>query len=306
MSKSNKNLNAIIRKANQDFKAIEEIKKITDRVFDSFYEFSRVTKEERKNKLRKISNDLKKDLDSKTNSECLNHLFELKRVYIDIITQSQIDDDKIKQLFLQEVIADIIEPKINLYRELIQSNSTIEGLNNSFKAKKEQKGDYMGVAGKLNDNADITAPSSIKNLITYKLPDGFCQISCSASKEEILNYFMILTKEKNSRNNESYMSEEDVLELVENNFKVFNKSSTGRVFEINIGHRQKSILTYFVYQFYYKYAAIEGYSKKDYVNFLLWSFINYKSDNPKSLASNMTGSNIPVSKNIIQIKHHLV
>ena len=117
---------------------------------------------------------------------------------------------------------------------------------------------------------------------------------------------MILTKEKNSRNNESYMSEEDVLELVENNFKVFNKSSTGRVFKINIGHRQKSILTYFVYQFYYKYAAIEGYSKKDYVNFLLWSFINYKSDNPKSLASNMTGSNIPVSKNIIQIKHHLV
>ena len=288
MSKSNKNLNAIIRKANQDFKAIEEIKKIADGVFDSFYEFSRVTKEERKNKLRKISNDLKKDLDSKTNSECLNHLFELKRVYIDIITQSKIDDDKIKQLFLQEVIADIIEPKINLYRELIQSNSTIEGLNNSFKVKKEQKA------------------SSLKNLRTYKLPDGFCQISCSASKEEILNYFMILTKEKNSRNNESYMSEEDVLELVENNFKVFNKSSTGRVFEINIGHRQKSILTYFVYQFYYKYAAIEGYSKKDYVNFLLWSFINYKSDNPKSLASNMTGSNIPVSKNIIQIKHHLV
>ena len=288
MSKSNKNLNAIIRKANQDFKAIEEIKKIADGVFDSFYEFSRVTKEERKNKLRKISNDLKKDLDSKTNSECLNHLFELKRLYIDIITQSKIDDDKIKQLFLQEVIADIIEPKINLYRELIQSNSTIEGLNNSFKVKKEQKA------------------SSLKNLITYKLPDGFCQISCSASKEEILNYFMILTKEKNSRNNESYMSEEDVLELVENNFKVFNKSSTGRVFKINIGHRQKSILTYFVYQFYYKYAAIEGYSKKDYVNFLLWSFINYKSDNPKSLASNMTGSNIPVSKNIIQIKHHLV
>ena len=288
MSKSNKNLNAIIRNANQDFKAIEEIKKIADGVFDSFYEFSRVTKEERKNKLRKISNDLKKDLDSKTNSECLNHLFELKRLYIDIITQSKIDDDKIKQLFLQEVIADIIEPKINLYRELIQSNSTIEGLNNSFKVKKEQKA------------------SSLKNLITYKLPDGFCQISCSASKEEILNYFMILTKEKNSRNNESYMSEEDVLELVENNFKVFNKSSTGRVFKINIGHRQKSILTYFVYQFYYKYAAIEGYSKKDYVNFLLWSFINYKSDNPKSLASNMTGSNIPVSKNIIQIKHHLV
>jgi hypothetical protein len=96
------------------------------------------------------------------------------------------------------------------------------------------------------------------------------------------------------------------LELVENNFKVFNKSSTGRVFEINIGLRQKSILTYFVYQFYGKYAARDGYSKKDYVNFLLWSFINYKSDNPKSLASNVTGSNVPVSKNIIQIKHHLV
>jgi hypothetical protein len=287
MKNSNEKLNAIIRKGNKNLQEIEKFKAVSDNMVKSFYELSKVSKSEKRNRLKAVVENLKKGLISKSDSECLTYLFHLKEHYLDLMDQSKIDEDKHKRLFLQEVLSDIIEPKLDLYKEKVQSLE-ITGLSN------------------LKSKAPIELDNSKHEELTiHPLPDGFCQISCSASKDEILNYFMILTKEKNSSNGEQFMSEEDVLELVENNFKIFNKTPTGKVFKINIKHRQKSTLTHFVYQFYEKYAAIDGYSKKDYVNFLLWNFINYKSDNPKSLASNMTLSNRPSAKNVIQIKPYL-
>lgn len=287
MKNSNEKLNAIIRKGNKNLQEIEKFKAVSDNILKSFHELSRVSKEEKRNRLKGVVESLKKGLISKSDSERLIYLFELKRFYLDLMDQSKIDNDNQKRLFLKEVMIDIIEPKINLYKERVESLE-ITGLSN------------------LKSETSIELDNSNhEELKTYPLPDGFRQISCSASKDEILNYFMILTKERNTSNGEQFMSEVDVLELVENNFKIFNKTSTGRVFEINIKHRQKSTLTHFVYQFYEKYAASDGYSKKDYVNFLLWNFVNYKADNPKSLASNMTLSNTPAAKNVIQIKPYL-
>jgi len=51
---------------------------------------------------------------------------------------------------------------------------------------------------------------ALENLrIDIEAPIGFTQIKCEASKEQILNYFMILTKEKNHLNGKIYMSEAD-------------------------------------------------------------------------------------------------
>jgi len=287
MQNSNKKLNAIIRKGNKNLQEIEKFKAVSDNILKSFHELSRVSKEEKRSRLKGVVESLKKGLISKSDSERLIYLFELKSFYLDLIDQSKIDDDNQKRLFLQEVMIEIIEPKINLYKERTESLDLIDSSNSKFKVPIEL------------DN------SNHEELKTYALPNGFSQISCSASKEEIIDFFMILTKEKNTSNGEQFMSEKNVQELVENNFKIFKKASTGRVFEINIKQRQKSILTYFVYQFYERYAAKEGYDKKDYVNFLLWNFVNYKTDNIKSLASNMTASNAPTAKNIIQIKPYL-
>ena len=77
----------------------------------------------------------------------------------------------------------------------------------------------------------------------FPLPDGFKQIECEATKEEILHYFMILTKEKNYLNDEFYMNEKDVDEFVKNNFSVFQCTPTGKCFSVNLFPKQKKTLT---------------------------------------------------------------
>ena len=161
------------------------------------------------------------------------------------------------------------------------------------------------VRGVESSSNSIIKRKKREQLKTYPLPEGFSQIDCSATKEEILAFFLILTKEKNNRNNEPFMISEDVTDLVENNFKVFGESSTGRVFDINLLYRQKKSFTTFVYQFYDKYAALDGYKKMDYSNFLIWNFTNYKDDKRSSLESNMTPSKEAKGNDLIQIKSHL-
>lgn len=287
MKNSNEKLNAIIREGNQRLKAIEEIKTVFDNLVDSAKEFSSEVREEKRNSRKSLVDYLKKNLAEKTDSERLTFLFQIKEHYLNLMDQAKINEDNYQLKNFQEELTQIINPKISFYKDKINSKDLIS--NSESKTE---------IPVELDE-------SKHKELKFYALPNGFSQISCSASKEEIMDYFMILTKEKNNSKGEQFMSKKDVQELVENNFKIFKKASTGRVFEINIKKRQKSILTYFVYQFYERYAAKEGYDKKDYVNFLLWNFVNYKTDNIKSLASNMTASNAPTAKNIIQIKPYL-
>ena len=183
--------------------------------------------------------------------------------------------------------------RINILKDGITGiNEPLDSFSNSER----------GVESSSNSIIKSKKKEKLKN---YPLPAGFSQIDCSATKEEILSFFLILTKEKNNRNNEPFMISEDVTELVENNFKVFGESSTGRVFDINLLYRQKSTFTTFVYRFYEKYAAFDGYKKKDYANFLIWNFTNYKNDKRSSLESNMTPSKAPKRKNLIQIKSDL-
>ena len=284
MKNSNEKLNAIIRKGNQNLQEIEKFKTLSDNLLKSFHELSRVSKEEKRNRLKAVVENLKKDLISKSDSECLTYLFELKGFYLDLMDQSKIDNDNQKRMFLQEVMTDIIEPKINLYKEKVKSIDLI--------------GQSVTKSKTYNELDD----PNYEELKIYPLPNGFRQISCSASKDEILNYFMILSKEKNHINDNIFMSKEDVEELVRNNFSIFGKSPTGRKFDINLKFRQKNVLTHFVFQFYEKYAVMHGYAKSDYVNFLIWNFNLFENDVVTSLKSNMTPSKAPSGKNLIDIR----
>jgi hypothetical protein len=140
--------------------------------------------------------------------------------------------------------------------------------------------------------------------IIPELPPGFEQIKCEATEKEILNYFMILSKEENSLNKEYFMDEKDVEEFVKKNFFIFNCIPTGKYFSINLLPNQKRILIYFMFTFYLKYDRKVANTKIKYVNLLINNFELFKSDKPKSLLSNMSESKKPINKNCISTKEY--
>ena len=131
---------------------------------------------------------------------------------------------------------------------------------------------------------------------------NFVQIDCSASKIEILAFWMILAKEKNSKG-VFYMKKDDVIELVNNVFSVFNKPGVAKFYPINLP--AKATLTYFIYCFYKKFDYGESYNKVKYVNLLISCFELYKGENPETLSSNMSEFKKSTnSKNVIPIEKY--
>lgn len=139
----------------------------------------------------------------------------------------------------------------------------------------------------------------IINEIEPKLPEGFAQIECSASKEEILDSFMSLAKTKNNHLKKYYMQENDVIEFVKKNFAIFNSTPSGKYFPINLTNRQKGRLRYFVTEFYTKYGFKDDVAKKYYALLLMYNFEQFKDDNLAILIGNMGVTKGPVERNKI-------
>lgn len=101
-----------------------------------------------------------------------------------------------------------------------------------------------------------------KNEVLSNEP-AFKLISCSASAEQITNYFMLLVMF-------GFMTEEDVKDFLYNNFAVFrNPNPLQKKYPINI--KNKRALIYLVYRFYFEFDATG--SKTDYAKLLKSSFI---------------------------------
>jgi hypothetical protein len=131
----------------------------------------------------------------------------------------------------------------------------------------------------------------------------FQQIICSATKEQIEYYFMILAKEINPATMKPYMTVEDVREFISLNFAACGTAGNKKYFEI--GTEVKSTITYFIYQFYMKYDNGNIANKLKYVNLLISNFKMFANDNPQSLLSNMTPSKYPKNKNnVIDIEKY--
>jgi hypothetical protein len=149
---------------------------------------------------------------------------------------------------------------------------------------------------------ELSASQESNSYITTKPSDVFQQIDCNASKKVILAYFLILSKEKNSKG-EFYMKKEDVVELVNNMFSVFNKPGIQKYYPINLP--KKATLTHFLYCFYEKFDFFESHNKIKYVHFLINCFEVFKNDKPDMLSSNMSQSKKPTnSKNVIPIEKY--
>ena len=207
----------------------------------------------------------------------------------------------------QFLIDKIIDPTYKNYKEALN----LKSLYNNEQIKKElappviivkENIPQVSTTSLVNTVAGETIKVSSSEVHSVELPAGFLQIECGATKEEILYYFMILSKEKNHLTNEFFMTEEAVLEFVNKNFSVFNSALSGKYFPINILPKQKGILIHFMYWFYVKYDQKELNNKIKYAKLLKYNFDEFKDDNLKTLMSNMRESKkpkkgaIPISK----------
>lgn len=198
---------------------------------------------------------------------------------------------KLNQRALDETIA----PLLNLWQAKgsTEIKSDIEKDKNQFQEEK--------IPEISTEKENI--PSTNLNANLTELPADFEQIDCSASKKEILDFFMILAKEKNKSNGKSYMKKEDVLEFVKKNFSVFKTDATHMYFPLNL--ETKATLVYFIYEFYRKYDYSEKNSKMKYVKLLINNFLLFKTEVPKTLLSNMSESKKPVNANTIPTHKYL-
>lgn len=102
-------------------------------------------------------------------------------------------------------------------------------------------------------------------------------ISCSASAEQITNYFMLLVAL-------GFMTEEDVKDFLYNTFAVFrNPNPVQKKYPINL--KNKRALLYLVYRFYFEFDATG--SKTEYATLLKNSFDKFNHTKHLTISSNM-------------------
>ncbi len=218
--------------------------------------------------------------------------------------QNTFDNDfqKFKK-FLENICLKYSEFLRNKYEPLVK-----RFIENEFAAQRESVSDVETKVSLETKKTVETIQLSIAEKvipeiieIVFELPPAFKQIECSAKKEEILDFFMILAKEKNNNLNKYYMKESDVEEFVKKNFAVFESAPTGKYFPINLTTTQKGRLRCFVTEFYIEYGSKTVIETRNYALLLVHNFEIFKDDNLASLINNMQLKKGPIKKNRIPI-----
>jgi hypothetical protein len=214
----------------------------------------------------------------------LLYLKKEKSKYEQKIIKANIDRDGYARKTFENVINITLKPLINIWEEKDQNPEQQILINDKPTLSIQPAHSELTI----NEVAEIVVSNE-------------CQIVCAASKEQIRDYFYILTKEKNPSNGKPYMLQEDVDRMIRTNFSVYGEASADDYFDINLSTRQKGVLRYFVYQFYLKYEFDQIGTKYKYVNFLIRNFKLFKEDDPAILNGNMNSSKKPSDKNIIPV-----
>ncbi|MBL7893850.1 MAG: hypothetical protein JNK50_01060 [Bacteroidia bacterium] len=117
-------------------------------------------------------------------------------------------------------------------------------------------------------------------------------INCSASAEQITNYFMLLVTL-------GFMTEEDVKDFLYNTFAVFrNPNPVQKKYPINL--KNKRALLYLVYRFYFEFDATG--SKTEYATLLKNSFDKFNQTTLLTISSNMAKP--PSKQYLVPIEEH--
>jgi hypothetical protein len=190
------------------------------------------------------------------------------------------DDLRIKKF---QMYLEIIDPHMKLWEEKLShdSKSLPTESNSLLDLDINQEGNQQ-----MNENNVQSEPS---------IPVR--QIEPKATKEEILHYFMILSKEVNVHNGKPYMQENDIIDFVESYFSAFKKTPVKKYYPINITN--KSTLAFFIYEFYKRYDYGNINNKIKYAELLITNFELFANENPKILRSNMGLSKRPKNNHMV-------
>jgi hypothetical protein len=286
LANSNKNLNLKlmqIKETSADFS-----KMISD-VHNSFSKLAEVDRQRKKTYLDNLLLALENIEGPLTKCE---FILKEKSVIGTNVIRAKLKGDGYERKFLENVISDIIEPFLKqCQEELVLENQKVIAFKSIPSISSGNKCD------------SIIAGSKAFQKSNENLPEGFSQIECSATEDQIMNYFMILSKAINPAHKMPYMKPNDVEELVWKNFRTFDRVPVGGHAPINLTGRQKGVLRYFMYEFYAKYELNLKNTKRKYVDFLIWNFELFKDDDPQTLYINMATSKRP--QDFIDMKKHL-
>ena len=278
---------------------ITEITKGIKELGDRFIEYSNEIKEIDRKQYSGYFDWLSQSVSARESSvDAVRFLMKIKANCEDKIIRAKIERDVISERDNEYVISQFIIPLINRHKELI----VFEKEHPSIVGK--EKG-QLGVIEATQEKIELIRieeekePVAQNNTELFPLPKDFAKIDCLASKEIIESFFSILALEINPLLGKSYMNQEDVNELVRNNFSVFDEVPTGKYFTLNIINEQKVVIRTFVYEFFIKYALQGKGQKMKYVDFLIWNFDKFKTDNRDSLNGNMNASKKPTKYKII-------
>ncbi len=184
----------------------------------------------------------------------------------------------------------LILPKISEYEELIAFNEKFPLLEKNTETTKTEEPLKPGNSWeikKIENKEIIHSVSPIEKAILIAPPFiPFDQISCNATKEQILDFFMVLTKAVNLVYEKPFMQETEVSRMLNKCFTVFGSPPTDEYFAINLTKVQKGIIRYFLYQFYDYYDNKKS-SKTKYAYFLKCNFTLFKNDTLKFTTSVM-------------------
>jgi len=239
-------------------------------------------------------------------------LISEKRIASNKIIEAEINKNGYNKKYFQSLIDVILEP---LYKEWEKALQLKQKTSISpAEIKKELKSPDIGKKEDFNEGSHSQSQILLEDELQKQkliassinpIPEGFEQITNQATQEQISDYFMILSKEKNRLNKRPYMEKGDIEELIKKNFAIFECQPNGIYFNINLTTQQKGVLRYFLYQFYQKYELNFIGTKMKYVNFLIHNFELFKNDNPASLNSNMSETKKPNVDSVIQLSKYL-
>ncbi len=190
------------------------------------------------------------------------------------------------------ILKDIIDPLLEEVKRKIETDILLQN------SRRSKAADLKNDPAKPIIETEDAKPGSTKE--TGNSSATFQQIECDATKEQIIAFFNILAREKNKRNNEPYMSKEDVDLMIRMNFKIFGETPVQQYYSTNLYLDQKGMLAYFIFEFYHRYELNPNGNKMKYVNFLIRNFERFKNDDPKNLNKNMCVSKKP-TRDIIQV-----
>jgi hypothetical protein len=234
--------------------------------------------------------------------EICNFLLEEQRKQGDHCIKARIDKDGYSIKYHQALIEVILSPLYQHWQQIVEFN------------KENPKPAKLSISTPTIPKKDVEASPAIPNLIQEEeLPeneplgpaDHIVQIECNATKEQIYEYFSVLTIEKNHVNNKPYMTTADLERFLNNNFAVFGSQPTGGYIPINLIPGQKHMFISFVYYFHFNYSRVNHNQRHKYGKLLIQNFILFKDDKLKTLLSNFSPSKKPHPANMIPIPNNL-